>query len=143
MQAAKQVLDRTLPSPVSYADLCAIAGAVGVYATKGPLINVGYGRPDATSPDPFQGVGSNTNQQRDYPIQEIINEWGEPPCPWLPVVIFKRISLASCKPHARAHGLQACQPCCWLLCAVQPNHVLCNEQCCAQPWRNPTGRAPG
>ena len=81
MQAAKQVLDRTLPNPVSYADLCAIAGAVGVYATKGPLINVGYGRPDATSPDPFQGVGSNTNQQRDYPIQEIINEWGEPPCP--------------------------------------------------------------
>ena len=66
-----------LPKPVSYADLCAIAGAVGVYQTHGPLINVGYGRPDVTGPDPFQGVGSNTNQQRDYPIQEIINEWGE------------------------------------------------------------------
>lgn len=78
MQASKQVLDRMLPSPISYADLCAIAGAVGVYNTHGPLINVGYGRPDVDGPDPFQGVGSNTNQQRDYPIQEIINEWGEP-----------------------------------------------------------------
>lgn len=78
VQASKQVLDRMLPSPVSYADLCAIAGAVGVYNTHGPLINVGYGRPDVDGPDPFQGVGSNTNQQRDYPIQEIINEWGRP-----------------------------------------------------------------
>ena len=77
MQASKQVLDRVLPSPISYADLCAIAGAVGVYNSHGPLINVGYGRPDVDGPDPFQGVGSNTNQQRDYPIQEIINEWGE------------------------------------------------------------------
>lgn len=76
LQAAKQVLDKVLPSPVSYADLCSIAGAVGVYATHGPLINVGYGRPDVDGPDPFQGVGSNTNQQRDYPIQQIINEWG-------------------------------------------------------------------
>ena len=67
-----------LPQPVSYADLCAIAGAVGIYGTHGPLINVGYGRPDVDGPDPFQGVGSNTNQQRDYPIQEIINEWGAP-----------------------------------------------------------------
>ncbi len=77
VQAAKQVLDRMLPSPISYADLCAIAGAVGVYNTHGPLINVGYGRPDVDGPDPFQGVGSNTNQGRDYPIQELINEWGE------------------------------------------------------------------
>ena len=77
VQASKQVLDRMLPSPVSYADLCAIAGAVGVYNTHGPLINVGYGRRDVDGPDPFQGVGSNTNQQRDYPIQEIINEWGK------------------------------------------------------------------
>ena len=77
LQASKQVLDRTLPHAVSYADLCAIAGAVGVYATHGPLMNVGYGRPDVDGPDPFQGVGSNTNQQRDYPIQEIIDEWGE------------------------------------------------------------------
>ena len=38
VQAAKQVLDRMLPSPISYADLCAIAGAVGVYNTHGPLI---------------------------------------------------------------------------------------------------------
>nr|QOL01105.1 putative extracellular protein CSOL_032 [Pseudococcomyxa simplex] len=73
--AAKQQLDKTLPTPVSYADLCSIAGAVGVYLTHGPLINVGYGRPDVDGPDPFQGVGSNTNQQRDYPIQQIINEW--------------------------------------------------------------------
>lgn len=77
VQASKQVLDRILPHPVSYADLCAIAGAVGVYATHGPLMNVGYGRPDVDGPDPFQGVGSNTNQQRDYPIQEIIDEWRE------------------------------------------------------------------
>lgn len=77
VQASKQVLDRMLPSPISYADLCAIAGAVGVYNTHGPLMNVGYGRPDVDGPDPFQGVGSNTNQQRDYPIQELINEWGE------------------------------------------------------------------
>ena len=77
VQASKQVLDRTLAHPVSYADLCAIAGAVGVYATHGPLINLGYGRPDVDGPDPFQGVGSNTNQQRDYPIQEIIDEWRE------------------------------------------------------------------
>ncbi|KAK9900984.1 hypothetical protein WJX75_006590 [Coccomyxa subellipsoidea] len=48
---------------------------VGVYLTLGSLINVGYGRPDVDGPDPFQGVGSNTNQQRDYPIQQIINEW--------------------------------------------------------------------
>ena len=39
--------------------------------------HVGYGRPDVDGPDPFQGVGSNTNQGRDYPIQELINEWGE------------------------------------------------------------------
>ena len=74
--AAKQQLDKTIPSPVSCADLCSIAGAVGVYLTLGSLINVGYGRPDVDGPDPFQGVGSNTNQQRDYPIQQIINEWG-------------------------------------------------------------------
>ena len=139
MQAAKQVLDRTLPNPVSYADLCAIAGAVGVYATKGPLINVGYGRPDATSPDPFQGVGSNTNQQRDYPIQEIINEWGEPPCPDLSVVILS----PRCKLQANACGVQACLPCCWLLFAspAQP----CSMQWVALPTLlgNPTGRALG
>jgi hypothetical protein len=77
LQATKQILDNTLPKPVSYADLCAISGAAGIYLTHGPLINVGYGRPDVDGPDPFTGVGSNTNQQRDYPIQEIINEWGE------------------------------------------------------------------
>ena len=121
MQAAKQVLDRTLPNPVSYADLCAIAGAAGIYATKGPLINVGYGRPDATGPDPFQGVGSNTNQQRDYPIQEIINEWGELPSQGQ--AISGRTSPSCRKLHASAPGMQACQRCCWLLCAVQPSHA--------------------
>jgi hypothetical protein len=76
MQAIKQALDDALGTPTSYADLMAIGGAVAVYNTKGPLINVGYGRPDVDGPDPFQGVGSNTNQQRDYPIQAIIDEWG-------------------------------------------------------------------
>jgi catalase (peroxidase I) len=84
-QAAKQILDRVLPSPVSYADLIAIGGAAAVYATNGPLINVGYGRPDVDGPDHFIGVGSNTNQQRDYPIQEIINEWSECPFSTLPL----------------------------------------------------------
>lgn len=78
IQAAKQILDQVLPKPVSYADLVAIVGPVGIYQTHGPLINVGYGRPDTDGPDTFTGVGSNTNQQRDYPITEIITEWGEP-----------------------------------------------------------------
>ena len=81
LQATKQVLDRVLPKPVSYADLCAIAGAVGVFNTGGPLINVGYGRPDVDVADPNAGVGSNTNQQKDYPIAELMNEWSEPPQP--------------------------------------------------------------
>ena len=83
LQAAKQVLDRVLPKPVSYADLCAIAGAVGVFNTGGPLINVGYGRPDVEVSDPNQGVSANTNQQKDYPIAELMNEWSEPPQPCL------------------------------------------------------------
>ena len=140
MQAAKQVLDRTLPNPVSYADLCAIAGAVGVYATKGPLLNVGYGRPDATSPDPFQGVGSNTNQQRDYPIQEIINEWGELHTPCTLGVTFRNILLASCKPHASAPRVQPCHPRRWLLCAAQPSHAQRNEWRCPYFWIIPEGR---
>ena len=60
-------MQTSVPSPARWASTRRTA----------PLINVGYGRPDVTGPDPFQGVGSNTNQQRDYPIQEIINEWGE------------------------------------------------------------------
>ena len=68
-----------LPSPVSYADLSAIVGAVGIFNTGGPLINVGFGRPDVDVADPNQGVGSNTNQQKDYPIAELLNEWSEPP----------------------------------------------------------------
>ena len=83
LQATKQVLDRVLPKPVSYADLCAIAGAVGIFNTGGPLINVGYGRPDVEVSDPNQGVGANTNQQKDYPIAELMNEWSERPQPCL------------------------------------------------------------
>jgi len=49
---------------------------VGLYKLHGPLVNVGYGRPDATGPDLFAGIGSNTNDQRDYPANELINEWG-------------------------------------------------------------------
>ena len=77
------MLDRVLPKPVSYADLSAIAGAVGIFNTGGPLINVGYGRPDVDVADPNQGVGSNTNQQKDYPIAELLNEWSEPHQPSL------------------------------------------------------------
>ena len=83
LQAAKQVLDRVLPKPVSYADLCAIAGAVGIFNTRGPLINVGFGRPDVDVADPPQGVGANTFQQKDYPIAELLNEWSETPQPCL------------------------------------------------------------
>lgn len=50
---------------------------MGLYALHGPLVNVGYGRPDAAGPDEFGGVGSNTNDQRDYPADQIISEWGE------------------------------------------------------------------
>ena len=66
-----------LPKPVSYADLSAIAGAVGVFNTGGPLIKVGYGRPDVDVADPNAGVGANTNQQKDYPIAELMDEWSE------------------------------------------------------------------
>ena len=101
-----------LPSPISYADLCAIAGAVGVYNTHGPLINVGYGRPDVDGPDPFQGVGSNTNQQRDYPIQELINEWGE-------------LSLTEhCQPQ---HTVKACGSA-WRCASIM--HMHCRIKCC-------------
>ena len=79
MQAVKQALDDALGTPTSYADLMAISGAAAIFNTNGPLINVGYGRPDVDGPDPFQGVGSNTNQQRDYPIQALIDEWGKLP----------------------------------------------------------------
>ena len=58
------------------ADLCC-DGQVGLYALHGPLVNVGYGRPDAAGPDEFGGVGSNTNDQRDYPADQIISEWGK------------------------------------------------------------------
>ena len=49
---------------------------MGIYALHGPVINVGYGRPDVDKSDEFGGVGSNTNDQRDYPAAEIIAEWG-------------------------------------------------------------------
>lgn len=99
LQATKQVLDRVLPKPVSYADLCAIAGAVGVFNTGGPLINVGYGRPDVDVSDPNRGVGSNTNQQKDYPIAELMDEWSEPPQPCLQSLSaagFPQCSLMPC-----------------------------------------------
>ncbi|KAK9832108.1 hypothetical protein WJX81_007884 [Elliptochloris bilobata] len=73
--AAKQVVDKLLPSPVSWADMFAISGAVGLYKLHGPLVNVGYGRPDVEVPDDFGGVGSNTNDQRDYPADQLIAEW--------------------------------------------------------------------
>ena len=101
MQATKQVLDRVLPKPVSYADLCAIAGAVGVFNTGGPLINVGYGRPDVDVADPNAGVGSNTNQQKDYPIAELMDEWSEPPQPCL------QCSSAAAPSHMQTYAL------CW------------------------------
>ena len=127
MQASKQVLDRVLPSPISYADLCAIAGAVGVYNTHGPLINVGYGRPDVDGPDPFQGVGSNTNQGRDYPIQELINEWGE-------------LTLLTGRPHSSdlskqfqfdALTVETQQACSHVL-----SPVSCLQSITASPWRS-------
>ena len=49
---------------------------MGIYALHGPVINVGYGRPDVNKSDDFGGVGSNTNDQRDYPAAELIAEWG-------------------------------------------------------------------
>ena len=73
-QAAKQQLDKTLPSPEACL-LCRPLLHCWRSRTHGPLINVGYGRPDVDGPEPFWGVGSNTNQRRDYPIQLIINEW--------------------------------------------------------------------
>ena len=51
-------------------------GQVGMYALHGPVINVGYGRPDVNTSDEFGGVGSNTNDQRDYPADQLIAEWG-------------------------------------------------------------------
>ena len=96
-QAVKQALDDALGTPTSYADLMAISGAAAIYNTKGPLINVGYGRPDVDGPDPFQGVGSNTNQQRDYPIQAIINEWGKFVSPW-PAVWLSSVSHPPARP---------------------------------------------
>ena len=48
---------------------------VGLYKLHGPLVNVGYGRPDVEVPDDFGGVGSNTNDQRDYPADQLIAEW--------------------------------------------------------------------
>ncbi|KAK9832086.1 hypothetical protein WJX81_005292 [Elliptochloris bilobata] len=75
LYTAKQVVDKVVPHPVSWADLCQIAGAVGVYTLHGPVINVGYCRPDVDKADEFGGVGSNTNDQRDYPAKELIAEW--------------------------------------------------------------------
>ena len=54
-------------------------GQVDIYALHGPVINVGYGRPDVNKSDEFGGVGSNTNDQRDYPAAELIAEWGAGP----------------------------------------------------------------
>ena len=53
---------------------------VGLYKLHGPLVNVGYGRPDVEVPDDFGGVGSNTNDQRDYPADQLIAEWGAAHC---------------------------------------------------------------
>ena len=110
MQAVKQALDDALGTPTSYADLMSIGGAVAVYNTKGPLINVGYGRPDVDGPDPFQGVGSNTNQQRDYPIQAIIDEWGMAPNsrPSCPDRVCVHPVFSSC--HVQKVGVDATPP---------------------------------
>ena len=56
---------------------------VGLYKLHGPLVNVGYGRPDVEVPDEFGGVGSNTNDQRDYPADQLIAEWGAARCAFL------------------------------------------------------------
>ena len=52
---------------------------VGIYTLHGPVINVGYGRPDVNKADVFAGVGSNTNAARDYPADQLIAEWGAGP----------------------------------------------------------------
>ena len=49
---------------------------VGPYKLHGPLVNVGYGRLNVEVPDDFGGVGSNTNDQRDYSADQLIAEWG-------------------------------------------------------------------
>ena len=71
---------------------------MGIYALHGPVINVGYGRPDVNKSDEFGGVGSNTNDQRDYPAAELIAEWGG--CPMAnPACRVKREHAAALKRH--------------------------------------------
>ena len=56
VDAGKKALDAKYPGVFSFADCVAIAASVAIAKASGPVIHVGYGRPDATGPDPRSGV---------------------------------------------------------------------------------------
>jgi len=56
VDAGWKALNLKFPGTFSYADCVAIAASVAVAKATGPVMHVGYGRPDATGPDARVGV---------------------------------------------------------------------------------------
>jgi peroxidase len=63
------------PGAFSAADCIAIAAAAAVAANGGPLVNVGYGRPDAHGPDVLLGVGTHGDVGKDLGIEGLLSDW--------------------------------------------------------------------
>jgi len=79
VDAGHKALAARYPGVFSYADCIAIAASVAVKKASGPVMHVGYGRPDAAGPDPRSGVTHNPAGERllDGPsgIAALLDTW--------------------------------------------------------------------
>ena len=73
--AGKQIIDKHYPGVVSWADVIPLAAAAAIKNAGGPYVNVGYGRPEATGPDPFVGVSVSTEITKDWPLDALLAQW--------------------------------------------------------------------
>lgn len=73
--AGKQIMDKYYPGALSWADCIPLAAAAAVKNAGGPYVNVGYGRPDASVADPFDGVGHATEITKDWPLDKLLAQW--------------------------------------------------------------------
>ena len=69
------MLDLKWPGTFSLADCIAIAAACSVAANKGPLVNVGYGRADASTADVPVGIGTHGDVGKDLGIDGLLADW--------------------------------------------------------------------
>lgn len=79
VDAGKKALDKLHPGAFSYADCIAIAASVAVAKATGPIMHVGYGRPDASGPDPRTGVTHDPATDRQLTgargVEAMLSSW--------------------------------------------------------------------